>query len=189
MEPGTSHVRLATGALLVAAPILEDPNFHRTVILVCEHGEKGSFGLVLNRPLTLRPGEVFDTLSAVPHPIAYGGPVQPETMHFLHRLGDRLPDSIEVVDDVRWGGDFELLQALLESSPALAGRTRFFMGYAGWGGGQLEEEVAEGAWIMAPGRFGEVFGDEPEDLWRRVLRRMGGAHALLVNYPADPRLN
>jgi putative transcriptional regulator len=189
MEPGTSHIRLATGTLLVAAPILEDPNFRRTVILLCEHGEQGSFGLVLNRPLTLRPGEVFDTLSSVPHAIAYGGPVQPETMHFLHRLGDRLPDSIGVVDDVRWGGDFERLQALLESNPALAGRTRFFMGYAGWGGGQLEEEVAEGAWFMAPGSLGEVFASEPETLWRRVLVRLGGRFALLVNYPDDPRLN
>lgn len=189
MEPGTSRIRLETGDLLVAAPILEDPNFHRTVLLLCEHGEQGSFGLVLNRPLILRPGEVFETLSSVPHSVAYGGPVQPETMHFLHRLGDRLPDSIAVVEDIRWGGDFERLQALLESNPGLAGRTRFFMGYAGWGEGQLEEEVVEGAWILAPGRLGDVFADDPEDMWRRVLRRMGGPHALLANFPVDPRLN
>jgi len=189
MEPGAFHIQLGTGALLVATPILRDPNFHRTVILLCEHGEQGTFGLVLNRPLTLTPGEVFDTLAAVPHPVAYGGPVQPETMHFLHRLGDRLPDSIEVVGDVRWGGDFERLQALLASNPGLAPRTRFFMGYSGWGEGQLDEEVAEGAWIMAPGSLAEVFDSEPEDLWRRVMLRMGGQHALFANYPEDPRLN
>jgi putative transcriptional regulator len=63
------------------------------------------------------------------------------------------------------------------------------MGYAGWGGGQLEEEVAEGAWFMAPGSLGEVFASEPETLWRRVLVRLGGRFALLVNYPDDPRLN
>lgn len=181
--------RLATGVLLVAAPALEDPNFRRTVILLCEHGDQGSFGLVLNRPLTLTPGEVFESLDAVPHPIAYGGPVQPETMHFLHRLGDRLPDAVGVVHDIGWGGDFERLQALLEANPALAVRTRFFMGYAGWGEGQLGEEIDEGAWILAPAESGLVFPDAAETLWRRVLLALGGEYALLANFPEDPRLN
>lgn len=189
MKPRTSDIRLTTGTLLVATPILEDPNFRRTVILLCEHGEEGSFGLVLNRPLALRPGEVFESLSAVPHPIAYGGPVQPETLHFLHRLGDRMPESAEVVGDVRWGGDFERLQALLESNPGLAGRLRFFMGYSGWGEGQLDSEVDEGAWIKAPGRMATVFPDDAEAMWRDVLLGLGGEYALLANYPADPRLN
>jgi putative transcriptional regulator len=174
--------------VLLASPVLEDPNFRRTVIVVCEHGEEGSFGLVLNRPLTLKPGDVFDSLEPVPHAISYGGPVQPDTMHFLHRLGDRLEDAVPVVEDVSWGGDFTLLEALLAANPGLGVRARFFMGYAGWESGQLEEEIAEGSWIVsaiAP----PVFAAEPGHLWRDSLLALGGDLALLANFPADPRLN
>lgn len=178
-----------TGSLLVATPGLEDPNFRRTVILLCEHGDAGSFGLVLNRLLTVKPGDVFDALEPVPHPMAYGGPVQPDTMHFIHRLGDRVPDGVELTEELTWGGDFERLQAVIEANPGLAGRARFFLGYAGWTPGQLDAEVAEGSWIVVAARSADVFASSPEELWRRTMLRMGTPFALWANAPDDPRMN
>ena len=173
----------------MAAPGLEDPNFRRAVILLCEHGDAGSFGLVLNRVLAVKPGDVFDSLEPVPHPMAYGGPVQSDTMHFIHRLGDRVPDGVDLADGLSWGGDFERLQAVIEANPGLAGRARFFLGYSGWTPGQLDAEVAEGSWIAVAARSADVFGPSPEELWRKTMRRMGGPNALWANAPDDPRTN
>ncbi len=189
MSETAGRTAAVTGSLLVAAPGLEDPNFRRTVILLCEHGSAGSFGLVLNRVLAVRPGDVFDSLEPVPHPMAYGGPVQPDTMHFLHRLGDRVPDGVELPGGVHWGGDFERLQAVIEANAGLAGRARFFLGYAGWTAGQLDDEVAEGSWIATSARVDDVFPVSPETLWRDTMLRLGGEFALWANTPADIRTN
>ena len=175
--------------LLIAQPMLRDPNFRRSVVLICEHNEAGTFGLILNRPLTLHLAEVLDTFAGYEDPIALGGPVQPDTLHYLHRLPDDLPSAIGVFGDVYWGGDFEALQLLFTTESVDPADCRFFLGYAGWGAGQLDEELAEGSWILCPAATTDVFAAAPDQLWRTLLRRLGGEYALLSNFPDDPRMN
>jgi putative transcriptional regulator len=179
----------AAGFLLVAPPIMADPNFFRSVVLLCEHGAEGSFGLILNRILSLHLEEVLEDVERYPDPIALGGPVQPDTLHFLHRHGNDVINAVPVLNDVYWGGDFEQIKALVRDGRTSAQNLRFFLGYAGWSDGQLENEIGQGGWILAEARPEEIFAENPASLWRTVLRRMGGEYAVLANFPDDPSMN
>jgi putative transcriptional regulator len=185
-----SEVDLTPGTLLISAPMMQDPNFRRTVVLLCEHqpGE-GTFGLTLNRELDVQLGDVLDDVVAYDPPLYLGGPVQRETLHYLHTRPDDIPGGVSLPDDVTWGGNFEVVQQIAKDGYASPDDLRFFLGYAGWGPGQLEAELDEEAWILAPGGADLIFDVAHDALWRTVLRRMGGEYAVLANFPDDPRMN
>jgi putative transcriptional regulator len=187
MEPEPHPLR--AGSLLVAAPMLADPNFRRSVVLLCEHAPEGSFGLVVNRQIDVDPGDLTDELSDVHAPVGFGGPVQIETLHYVHLLGDRIPGAIPLGADIWWGGDFDALQEVVREDPDAGAAIRFFLGYAGWGEGQLEAELEEGSWITAPLITETVMDVAPERMWRTVLRDLGGVYAMMANFPDDPRMN
>ena len=178
-----------TGVLLIAPPIMDDPNFRRTIVLLCEHGVDGSFGLILNRGLTLQLHDVIEGANHYHGFLSLGGPVQPNTLHVLHRYGERFGESIEVLDDVYWGGDFDTIQDVLADEGASQSDVRFFLGYAGWSPGQLDAEIEQGGWIIASSDESMIFTAEPDKLWGEALRRLGGEYALLANVPEDPRMN
>ena len=176
------------GDVLVAEPPMADPNFRRTVILLCEHTTDGSFGLVLNRPAGLALSEATDEAFPFDADLWTGGPVQPDTLHYLHPYR-RLDGALPVLDGVFWGGEFEAVRAGMEAGHFDAHRVRFFVGYSGWGAGQLDAEVDGGAWIVLQGSADLVFADGDDALWRQILRQLGGEYALLSTFPDDPRLN
>jgi putative transcriptional regulator len=180
---------LAPGVLLVAEPALLDPNFRRTVVLLCDHNDEGSFGLILNRPTELHLDEVLAESIALDAPLYFGGPVQTDTLHYLHAYADEVEEAVAVLDGVGWGGPFEEIIEQVQRGALDAGGFRFYVGYSGWGAGQLAEEVDEGGWIVLPGSDAAVFGDDPTALWRGVMRSLGGEYALLSTYPDDPRMN
>jgi putative transcriptional regulator len=178
------------GDLLISEPFLPDPNFQRTVVLICEHGEGGSFGFVLNKPSILKGSDVLedaDNFQAVLH---VGGPVQQDTLHFIHREPGKLEGGLDMGNDLYWGGNFEELLLLMEAGAIEMENFKFFVGYSGWGKGQLEEELAQNAWIVYKAATAEdVFDTQPDTLWRECLKRMGGKYKVISNYPTDPRLN
>ena len=176
------------GDVLVAQPPMADPNFRRTVILLCEHTTEGSFGLVLNRPTGLALSQAADEALPFDADLWTGGPVQPDTLHYLHPYGN-LEGTLPVLDDVFWGGDFEAFRTAVEAGWLDPLRARFFVGYSGWGAGQLDAEVDESDWIVVSGSAELVFADGDDALWRGVLRQLGGEYALLSTFPDDPRLN
>jgi putative transcriptional regulator len=176
------------GHLLVAAPSLLDPNFNRTVVLVGEHGEEGAMGVVLNRRSEVTVDEAVPALTEIvagDDLVHVGGPVHPQGIVVLGEFDDPeragvlvfgavgfLPGEIDAASDV---GDLA--------------RARVFAGYAGWGPGQLEGELAESAWIVEPALPDDVFTHDPDALWSEVLRRKGGSFTLLATMPPDPSLN
>ena len=180
---------LFAGALLVAEPPMADPNFKRSVILLCEHSTEGSFGLVLNRPSPMQLSEVAGLKLPEGLQLALGGPVQADTLHFLHPFGDEIEGALPVADGIWWGGDLESLLQGIDAERVDARRVRFFLGYSGWGEGQLEEEVAERGWIVLSATDSLVFAEEDDELWRQILRRLGGEYALLSTFPDNPRFN
>ena len=179
----------APGMILIAPPMMEDPNFRRTVVFLCEHTDVGSFGLILNRPLDAHLNDVLEGVTDASLQLQQGGPVQTDTLHYLHALGDRVPGAIQVTDGVFWGGDFEVLRSLISNGEVASAAVRFFLGYAGWSPTQLEAEIEQGGWILLPNAGDIVFSDDPVELWRSSLRRMGGEYAVLANFPENPRLN
>lgn len=183
-----TDIKPAPGVLLIAAPMLADPNFHRSVVLICEHTPDGSFGLIINRLLEATPADVIQGVSSYDGALLLGGPVQTDTLHFLHTYHE-VEGATPVLDGVSWGGSFDDIQQIVGTMDAGPNELRFFLGYAGWGADQLEAEIAEGGWIMAHAHADDVFSSEPENVWRHVLRRMGGEYAILANFPDDPRHN
>lgn len=169
------------GQLLVAAPSLVDPNFRRTVVLVAEHGEAGAMGVVLNRPSETRVREAVPELEplAGEEPVFVGGPVATDSLLALAEVDDADDASELVVGDV----------GFVQDAAVAARRGRIFVGYAGWSAGQLEAELAEESWIVVPAEPDDVFTEEPDALWSRVLARQGGPLALLATMPPDPSLN
>lgn len=175
--------------LLVAHPFLQDPNFRRSVVLIVAHDSSGSLGFVLNRPTPVRVKEVTDFLGEVDYPLYMGGPVQQNTLHIVHTLGPILEDSQEVGGGLYWSGNWKKLRALLAVRDIPQEMIRFFAGYAGWGPGQLEAEIAQGAWLVFPAQKAYVFSADPKTLWTRVLVDQGPQYAMLTRCPLDPRLN
>jgi putative transcriptional regulator len=191
-EPGApvpEAPALEAGRLLVATPLLVDPNFERTVVLLLDHDESGSLGVVLNRPSPVPVGDVlegWDELVAEPGVLFHGGPVSTDSALAVATLatGDdpvgfrRLFDDTGIID---LDTPTELLDAAIDGM-------RIFAGYAGWGDGQLAAEIEEGSWYVVPAEAGDVFG-APDGLWTRVLRRQPGELAWVSTRPADPTLN
>lgn len=177
------------GHILVSDPYLPDPSFRRSVVLLCEHNENGTFGLILNKPLGLA---VNDTLIGFPDfaaEVFMGGPVEPDKLFFIHTLGNTLNASVHISGNIYWSGDFEHLKHLAEKGIAHAGNVRFFIGYAGWEKGQLDKELKEDSWIVAQADEHDLMQDNQHQLWQRILVKMGGPYAILANFPEDPNMN
>jgi putative transcriptional regulator len=186
-----------TGCLLVATPLLSDPNFRRAVVLVVEdEPEEGTLGVVLNRPTATPVGQVLASwtdLVTAPPVVFEGGPVSPDSALGLAMV------PVEEDEPVGWRAldgmtpPSELGLVDLDAPPQLlAGgiaSLRVFAGYAGWSPGQLRSEISEGAWYVLPAEPADAFAAEPEQLWQVVLRRAGGSLALVATYPEDPAQN
>jgi putative transcriptional regulator len=186
----------AVGDLLVATPILLDPNFERTVVLLLDTDENGALGVVLNRPSPVPVGDVlpdWEQLASSPHVLFQGGPVSTDSALAVGTLGtEHAPVTREEpVGFRRLYGDVGIVD--LDTPTVLAGpvisRLRVFAGYAGWSEQQLLTEIAGGSWYVVPSLPGDLFDDEPRGLWARVLRRQPGELAFVSTRPLDPTVN
>jgi putative transcriptional regulator len=177
------------GRLLISEPFLPDPNFERTVVLLCEHNDEGSFGFVLNKPSILKVNEVMEDISGLENVVFVGGPVQQDSLHFINRTVS-VTNAVEIIDNIYWGGDFENLITLCDTKQITASDVRFFLGYSGWGPGQLESELEQESWIVCDYVTNQLlFDTDPQLLWRKALDNMGGRFSVYSNYPLDPRMN
>lgn len=191
---GMTEVSSLTGRLLVATPALADPNFDRAVVLLLDHDEEGSLGVVLNRPTPVDVADILESwagLTGEPGVVFQGGPVSLDSALGVAVVpgdtsGDAGPLGFRRVHGAIGLVDLEAPPELL--APAV-GSLRIFAGYAGWGPGQLEDELEEGAWYVVESEPGDVSSPDPERLWRQVLRRQRNELAMVATYPDDPSLN
>jgi putative transcriptional regulator len=170
------------GSLLVAAPTLVDPNFRRTVVLLAEHSDEGAMGLVLNRPTDTPVADALPDLAGLAgegQTVYLGGPVALESVLAVAEL-----DDPEDASELLFGA-----VGFVQEPGVPVQRGRVFVGYAGWTAGQLEAELEEDDWLVVPAEPDDLFHDEPDELWSAVLRRQGGAYAVLSLMPPDPSLN
>ncbi len=180
-----------TGRLLVAAPVLKDPNFDRTVVLLVAHEAGGALGVVLNRATEVPVSEVLGSwggLARDPAVLFEGGPVQPESAICLARL--RTPHQrVKGVHPVSGAVSTVDLSVDPERLRDVVTGIRVFAGYSGWSPGQLEEEISGGSWFVLDALPGDAFMERPDDLWPMVLRRQGGIMAAVAHFPPDVLLN
>lgn len=193
---------LAPGTFLIASLNLDrDENFTRTVVLVLRHDpEEGTVGVVINRPLgermRLYPGEELQQLvegleqvQTVSGGLFFqGGPVGLESLVFLHRL-EHLGEGTPIFQDLYASGDLEAIRTHAAVMDPAHPVLRFYLGYAGWNPGQLENEVAMGCWILCPGSVDMVFSAEPERVWQQALYSLGGKYRALSFIHEDPSVN
>ena len=177
------------GVLLIAEPFLKDPNFMRTVVFICDHQQEGSFGFVINRAFEHTLDELMNDLGDMKIPVFYGGPVQMDTIHFLHQYPDKILGSYEVLNGIYWGGDFETAINLIRSGEIDVNKIRFYIGYSGWGEGQLNDELKEKSWLTSEATRKLVFHKKTEEIWKDALKELGGDYELMINFPIDPQLN
>jgi putative transcriptional regulator len=164
-----------------------DPNFWRTVVLIVEHSEEGALGLVLNRPSETTVGEAVSELEQLldlDDPLYVGGPVQPSALIVLAEFNTPAEAALIAFEDVG-----VLANGAHEQAASSVRRGRAFVGHAGWGPGQLDDEVERGDWILEPARREDAFSGAPLDLWSSVLTRKGGSYALVARMPPDPSVN
>ncbi len=177
------------GTLLIANPFLKDPNFSRTVIFLCENMKEGTFGFVLNKQFSKTLDELIPDLEMPAFPVYSGGPVQPDSLHFLHQYPDLISGGVEVFDGVYWGGNFESLQIHLRNNDISSDKIRFFIGYSGWTEGQLDMEMKEDSWITVKATRKLIFETSATETWKESLNVLGGDYKMMANYPIDPQLN
>ncbi len=175
------------GHLLIAGPRLVDPNFWRTVVLVGEHSDEGALGVVLNRSSETSVEEAVPELAVLAKgmgAVHVGGPVQPSAVVVLADFAEPEDAGALVLDSVGF-----LPSDVEPESLGQLRRARVYVGYAGWGPGQLDDELEEGSWIVEPAVPDDVFTNDPEGLWSAVLQRKGGPFSLLASMPPDPSRN
>lgn len=176
------------GNLLIAGATLPDPNFARTVVLICQHSAEGALGLVLNHPGELEVADVAPELGALTGDdalVASGGPVQPDALLVLGEFEDPSYAGMPVVGNVGLMGEGREISDLA----GVTIRARAFAGYAGWGPGQLDAELARDDWFVAPASIDDIFDPDADELWSRVLERKGGHFRVVARMPIDPSVN
>ena len=180
------------GTFLIASPMLKDPNFVHTVVLLCEHNDQGSMGLVVNRRSGVQLPDVLEGIAPEPVPalpLYLGGPVERQALLVLHRLAIPVPGAHPVAGGISIGGNMEVILRHAVDSAESNPQIRFYAGYAGWGAGQLDAELAIGSWITCQALPEHVFDGDDEGLWSRVLKSLGSDYARLATMPPDPRVN
>lgn len=177
------------GRVLISEPFLEDEYFKRSVILLCEYNEEGAFGFILNNIMKIELQELLEDYDGTGFNMSLGGPVQTGNLYYIHTLGEHLSGSVEILDGLFMGGDFDTLKVMLESGAATEKNVRFFLGYSGWSPGQLEEEMAQNAWIVSEINHQQAMNGQDKSLWKDILSQMGGKFNVISNFPENPELN
>lgn len=171
------------GKLLIAEPFLSDINFKRAVILVCEHHVGGTTGFVINRKLNFKINELLIDLPTFDADVYYGGPVDTNTIHYLHRVGDLVDDALMVAPGLYWGGNYEDIKLLIKNELLSPQDIKFFVGYTGWEGGQLLEEFEDKTWLIADFDPNYIFKNLQQDLWSEVLNNKGNTFSVIAQIP------
>lgn len=179
----------AKGTLLIANPFLKDPNFTRTVIFLCDHKPEGSFGFVINKTFPTNLNQLIADLTSDEIITYYGGPVQRDSIQFLHQYPDLIPGGEEVFENTFWGGNFESLIINIKNHNVDLNKIKFFIGYSGWSEGQLDNELKENTWLTVQATEKLLFEVEPADIWKASLKELGGDYEMMINFPLDPQLN
>jgi len=178
-----TELKINRGKVLLAEPFMVDSNFKRTVVLMCEHEDDGSLGFILNRSLDMQINDLIANFPKINATVFYGGPVQTDTIHYVHNAGELLEDSQEIGEGLYWGGNFEQLKVLISEGVILPKDIQFFVGYSGWSPDQLTEEMNMGSWVVADLDKNYLFKRKEIDLWQEVMLQKGDAFTVIAQMP------
>ncbi len=185
----TNNIAPGKGKLLISEPFLMDYYFKRSVVLLAEHNEEGSFGIIMNKPLDTVFNDVVKDFPELDTQIYLGGPVKNDSLFFVHTMGDSIDNSTEIIEGLYWGGELEQVKEMITLKLIKPGDIRFYIGYSGWGANQLESELKRNSWVVSGMPAGELLNTNPHQLWKKSLLDLGEDYAFWPNFPADPASN
>jgi putative transcriptional regulator len=185
----TNDIAPAKGRILISEPFLYDYFFKRSVILLADHNDEGSFGVILNKPVSAAFNEVVRDFPAFDARIFLGGPVQADSLFFLHTLGEQIEGSLQVIEGIYWGGDIENIRELISMNLITPDEIRFFIGYSGWAPKQLNDELKRNSWLVSEIDADKLLTTKPSIMWSQYLQHMGSEYSFWTNFPDDPTDN
>jgi putative transcriptional regulator len=177
------------GKILISEPFLPDTFFNRSIVYLADHTPQGSVGFILNKKIDLKISSAITGFEGWDEDLNVGGPVAPDTLHYLHNLGDLIPKSVPVKDNIFWGGDIDIIRGLIKTNKIRKSQIRFFLGYSGWSEGQLERELKENSWVIAKVKSDIIMNNWGNDTWKRVLRTMKNKYRMWADFPDSPEMN
>jgi putative transcriptional regulator len=179
----------AKGKILISEPFLPDTFFNRTIIYLTDHTPQGSVGFILNKMVNIKISSAITGFEGWDENLNMGGPVAPDTLHYLHKFGDMIPDSVPIQDSISWGGDIDSIRELIKTGKIIKSQIRFFLGYSGWSAGQLERELKENSWVIATVNSDIIMNNRGDDTWKRILRSMKNKYKMWADFPDSPEMN
>ncbi|MCF6333240.1 MAG: YqgE/AlgH family protein [Draconibacterium sp.] len=185
----TNNVPTKKGRILIAEPFLPGNYFSRSVVFLVAHSDKGSVGFILNKEINFEIQDVFPDFPEFDAKVFLGGPVATDSIYYIHKLGKKLPGSINILGDLYWGGDFDVLKAQITSGIIRPSDIHFFLGYSGWDSGQLEEELKVDSWLVTDVEEAAVMREFDEISWTEFVKKAGNRYAIWENFPENPTLN
>ncbi len=185
----TNNLKPTKGKILISEPFLVDYYFKRSVVLLAEHNEEGSFGLIINKPVDILLSDVLKDFPIFDTPVFLGGPVKTDSLYFIHTLGADIENSLEITEGLYWGGEIEHVKELITIGKIQPNEIKFFVGYSGWVPKQLDGELAKNSWLVSNTSAKQVMKTNPENLWNDTVNKMGGDYAYWTNFPTDPTHN
>ncbi len=185
----TNDIAPSKGRILISEPFLYDYFFKRSVILLADHNEEGSFGVIVNKPVSAPFNEVVRDFPDFDAKVFLGGPVQGDSLFFLHTLGEQIEGSIEVIDGLFWGGDIDNVRELISMNILSRDEIRFFIGYSGWAAHQLDNELKRNSWVVSDIDAEQLLNTNPSLMWSRYLHHLGNEYSFWTNFPDDPTDN
>lgn len=177
------------GKILISEPFLPDTFFNRTVVYLADHNADGSVGFILNKKLDIKVCDAISGFESWDEFLSMGGPVAPDTLHYLHNLGEKIPKSVLVDENIYWGGDIDLIKDLISAGELTNNQIRFFLGYSGWSAGQLEKELKENSWVIAKINSKIILSNQVDDAWKKVLRGLKKKYRMWADFPDSPDMN
>ena len=172
------------GQILIAEPFMEDPNFAKGVVLLCDfQREHGTVGFILNKPVEMKVHQLVAGFPEVDMDVYFGGPVGQDTIHYVHTLGHLLDGAVPIRDGLYWGGDFETLKVLIDTQVVTDKDIKFFVGYAGWSPGQLKEELQLGSWVVDQMDNNYLINIPADKLWKSSLQNKSGTFGIIAEIP------
>jgi putative transcriptional regulator len=177
------------GKILISEPFLPDTFFNRSIVYLTDHSPEGSVGFILNKKIDLKISSAISGFEGWDEDLNMGGPVAPDTIHYLHNLGHIIPRSVQVEENIYWGGDIDSIRGFIKTGQMKPSQMRFFLGYSGWSAGQLERELKENSWVIAKVHPDIIMNNRGEDTWKRVLRTMKSKYRRWADFPESPEMN
>jgi len=176
------------GRIIISEPLLGGNFFSRSAVLLVEHSANGAIGFILNKPFETKINELFILPTGYAPELFIGGPVGRDSLFYIHTLGDQIKGSIQIKDELFWGGDFEALKRTIAEGDAGPGQVKFFIGYSGWSSGQLENEISANSWLVAEADTKMVMKSD-RNFWTESVKSAGGHYESWLNFPEDPKSN